>query len=340
MKETAAERKTTTDRIKLKVAYADFWGTFAPEQFGVLKILSRDFDLVMDQDDPDLLICSIFGSDAQKYKCPRVLFIGEAMSPNFRHYDYVIGCDRLSYPGRYLRLPVYLNLFRAETTLELTAKKHIQPEEFYRNRDKFCSFVVSSPFSKTGRVEFFEYLNARRHVASAGAIMNNMGGWRCEDKIAFLRNFRFNIAFENTIMDGYVTEKITDAFAAGCIPIYYGDPSIYQEFNKGSFINVADFASFEECVDYIFYVDGHPEVYESIVRTPAFAGSNTLRRTYEEDILAFFHGIVDSGFRIRRQPGMFHNDPGIEVSIVRQEQKKEQKEAGVLRRLKTKLQGD
>ena len=122
MKETAAERKTTTDRIKLKVAYADFWGTFAPEQFGVLKILSRDFDLVMDQDDPDLLICSIFGSDAQKYKCPRVLFIGEAMSPNFRHYDYVIGCDRLSYPGRYLRLPVYLNLFRAETTLELTAK--------------------------------------------------------------------------------------------------------------------------------------------------------------------------------------------------------------------------
>ena len=32
----------------------------------------------------------------------------------------------------------------------------------------------------------------------------------------------FNICPENTNVDGYVTEKLFQAFAAGCIPIYNG----------------------------------------------------------------------------------------------------------------------
>ncbi len=35
------------------------------------------------------------------------------------------------------------------------------------------------------------------------------------------RRYRFCIAMENTIAHDYVTEKLWDAFAAGCVPIYY-----------------------------------------------------------------------------------------------------------------------
>jgi len=37
-----------------------------------------------------------------------------------------------------------------------------------------------------------------------------------------------------------MTEKIVEAFAANCIPIYWGDPSISKVFNSKAFINVLD----------------------------------------------------------------------------------------------------
>ncbi|WP_222986950.1 glycosyltransferase [Psittacicella melopsittaci] len=43
-----------------------------------------------------------------------------------------------------------------------------------------------------------------------------------DDKIAYSKNFRFMICPENSYAPGYVTEKIIEAMAAGCIPIYWG----------------------------------------------------------------------------------------------------------------------
>mmetsp|Transcript_7064 Transcript_7064/g.17371 ORF Transcript_7064/g.17371 Transcript_7064/m.17371 type:complete len:107 (+) Transcript_7064:2-322(+) len=37
-------------------------------------------------------------------------------------------------------------------------------------------------------------------------------------------------------MDGYVTEKILNAFLGGCIPIYYGTSQIFDIFNRHAFI--------------------------------------------------------------------------------------------------------
>ena len=42
-------------------------------------------------------------------------------------------------------------------------------------------------------------------------------------KLKIISNHKFNIAFENSSYPGYVTEKITDAFIANTIPIYWGD---------------------------------------------------------------------------------------------------------------------
>ena len=37
-----------------------------------------------------------------------------------------------------------------------------------------------------------------------------------------LSRFRFVLCMENTLVRGYVTEKIANAFMAGAVPIYYG----------------------------------------------------------------------------------------------------------------------
>lgn len=40
--------------------------------------------------------------------------------------------------------------------------------------------------------------------------------------------YRYCIAIENSIAKDYVTEKVYDAFAAGCLPIYLGAPNINE----------------------------------------------------------------------------------------------------------------
>lgn len=43
-----------------------------------------------------------------------------------------------------------------------------------------------------------------------------------DNKLEYLKLFRFNICPENSSCVGYITEKIFESIMAGCIPIYYG----------------------------------------------------------------------------------------------------------------------
>jgi len=50
-----------------------------------------------------------------------------------------------------------------------------------------------------------------------------------QNKIETLRYYNFTIAFENTDEDGYITEKIFDAFLGGAIPLYWGGGKYLKE---------------------------------------------------------------------------------------------------------------
>jgi len=43
-----------------------------------------------------------------------------------------------------------------------------------------------------------------------------------DDKLAWLRNYRFNLCPENSNAEGYCTEKLFEAIYSGCVPIYWG----------------------------------------------------------------------------------------------------------------------
>jgi len=76
------------------------------------------------------------------------------------------------------------------------------------------------------------------------------GSWTSSELIDVYKDYKFVIAMENSYYDGYVTEKILNAFYSGAIPIYWGSSNINDFFNKKAFINVSDFNTLEECVDY------------------------------------------------------------------------------------------
>jgi len=58
------------------------------------------------------------------------------------------------------------------------------------------------------------------------------------DKSKALVDYRFSIVIENDSYSDYYTEKITDCFATGVIPVYWGSPEIGDQFNSGGIITV------------------------------------------------------------------------------------------------------
>ena len=87
-------------------------------------------------------------------------------------------------------------------------------------------------------------------------------------KLEFLSSYRFTIAFENTSVDGYVTEKIVHPLIAGSIPVYWGSPDVAERYNPDAFINCHDFGSFEEVIERILEIDADPPRLEAMRRAP------------------------------------------------------------------------
>jgi len=66
------------------------------------------------------------------------------------------------------------------------------------------------------------------------------------DKSEAMNDYMFSVTIENDSYETYFTEKITDCFATGTIPIYWGAPDIGNYFNKEGIIELTkdfDFSS-------------------------------------------------------------------------------------------------
>lgn len=71
-------------------------------------------------------------------------------------------------------------------------------------------------------------------------------------KLDVLKQYKFSICFENgKEIPGYITEKIFDSLAAGCVPVYYGAPDVTRHIPKDCFIDYRDFASKDDLYNYM-----------------------------------------------------------------------------------------
>jgi len=73
-----------------------------------------------------------------------------------------------------------------------------------------------------------------------------------DNKIDVLKQYKFAICYENIKnVSGYITEKMLDAFFAGCVPIYLGADNVTKHISKKCFIDRRDFKRNEELYSYI-----------------------------------------------------------------------------------------
>lgn len=280
---------------KIKVKFVDFWDGFSKQPNDFLTLLQLRYDVVL-SDNPDYLFYSGFGFEHLKYNCVRIFFTGECITPDFNECDYAIAFDRLSFGDRYLRLPLY-NIFQYKPEYEQLKNRPFFTEDDLKAKKGFCSFVVSNCFADDVRAVFYDKLSQYKPIASGGRFRNNIGG-AVADKKKFQSEYKFAIAFENTSYDGYCTEKLMEAFAAGTVPIYWGDPGVVKDFNPDSFINAHDFKSFDEVVERVKEIDNDDALYIKMRNANPLKSLNT-----DNGLAGFLYHIIDQDIEnARRRP--------------------------------------
>jgi hypothetical protein len=258
----------TEDKKTIKVFFVDFWKGFDPENNFFVDRMKLYFQVQIEKQSPDFLFYSWNGYENLKYtNCVKLYFTGENDVPDFNLCDYAIGFHHITFADRYFRLPLFV-LYKCFGQLPVNYADTLD-KKVYLDR-KFCSFVVSnSQAADPIRDEFFAALSKYKKVDSGGRHLNNIG-YNVPDKQEFISKYKFNIAFENSMVPGYTTEKLHQPLAASTIPIYWGNPRVEDDFNKEAFVYVNDYATLDQAVAEIIRLDNDDEAYLKKLLQPSF----------------------------------------------------------------------
>ena len=309
--ESVAEKQK---RKTYYLMFCDFWPDFNNSYnfFSLLlNSVPKEFDLICCGESdlpsgvvPNAIVYTMFGETHKKYPdVPKIYFTGENSPPvqeasvklnlGFNHVDMV--------SDSYLRFPLWIleiDWFNCDKErisnpkpIPLERCTNVYFDELKRKK-KFCAFIVSNPTNSV-RNKAFEWINDYKDVDSAGRLFNTMGdilfagpggGGGELRKHEFLKDYKFCIAYENSSSQGYVTEKLLHAKAAGCIPIYWGDPKVERDFNTNGFIDARNIHTKEELIAAVKAIDENDAEYIKKYSVPALDAYHVdwARRTMAE----------------------------------------------------------
>ena len=263
-------------------------------------ITNPKFLWVTPDNSPDLIICSVFGQEHVKYPEPyKLMWAAENMAPGNPWPD-IASFDDIDWAfvdnhQQVVNIPEnvkYYYLPYAGVHYNMDQVKSWHAKNLSKPKSKFCCFVSSGNGEGEGyklRHDFFTILSqAYKHVDSAGGMHNNVGycAPRGDQYIDWVSDYKFMICFENTQGAGYFSEKIFTPYAAGTIPIYWGDQTNFEIVRKEACLF---YTTPEDTLARIVKADLNSTYYQSILNQDLFSSDkdrpDVLSRKYITTIL-------------------------------------------------------
>ncbi len=293
----------------IRINFCDFWPGFESNNL-FLKFFEKYFKVVVDEK-PDYLFFSVYGTKHLEYdNCIKILYTGENLVPDFNLCDYAMGFHYLEFGDRYLRFPLYA--YYQWYYDPLLCDGFLQQEIINRADSltdrKFCNFVYSNNVnSDPVRDHFFNELSKYKKVDSGGRHLNNIGG-PVKDKLQFIKDYKFTIAFENSSVPGYTTEKLLEPIIAYSLPIYYGNPLVYLDFEPGTFVRLENKNDIERVIEEIISLDSDNTKYLAMLHSKKFNSENNIQK-WEERLKSFLTNIFGQPLDLaRRRPEFGFNN--------------------------------
>ena len=241
------------------------------------------FNFISTDENPDYVIVTqlvyynkdIFNRFIQymNQDCIFIYYAGECISPDLNIFDYAIVFDRhLKCDDRIIRKPT-LNFYSVSIFDEFCQMN--VDLEMLKSKTGFCNFMYSNPEAHPNRDKLFYILSEYKKVDSLGPHLHNTdvkssrssNDWRRLSILARIP-YRFSIAAENACFPGYTSEKILSCFQAHTVPIYWGDPTISEEFNTKAFINCHDYNTFDEVLEKVIEIDNNDRLLLNMLQEP------------------------------------------------------------------------
>lgn len=275
--------------MKIKLDFCGFWSSFNKQDNLFVRMLSKHFEIEI-TDNPDFVICSNRGKpfEYMRYNCPRIMFMGENMSPDFTVFDYVIGFDFLEFGDRYFRLPF---AYYSDDALPWIPEQLTEDDawKILKGKRYFANFIYGHESSLRMRENIFAKLNTYKDVVSPGSYMNNTEKStkklkRCSWKVKneYLKFSKFTIAGDSIQYPGFVTEKIVQPFQWHSIPIYWGSPRIDEDFNTDAFVWCKESNDLDRMLEEVQYLDQHDDAYIHMLMQCPLKHPMFLKDKYEE----------------------------------------------------------
>ena len=274
----------------ITIAYINFWEdpSNSSDNYFTKFILYNigETTLVKPNENPDILIASVFGdiSNVIKYnaKC-KIFYYGENLNrfPPYNNdnllentFDLIVGFKYTNLDKKLLRFPLWLlyyefystSLYNTNSLNTIDIVSYIESkyiENIKKNKIIFASLIARHD-REGQRIKICNELSKYESINSLGKIMypgdfrNNTPkiGMTAQDKINYISQSIYNICPENSVYEGYFTEKIFQAFEGGTIPIYWAidlpEKEIINE-NKYCFCNINNENEIKESIQESIY---------------------------------------------------------------------------------------
>ena len=283
----------------MKLCIVNFWdGAFDGDFFDFFfRSCFPDAIYTDNQHDADLVVTSVFGhtqTDPRK----TLAYIGENIRPNFIGYNHSLSFDWDNYGGRNYRLPLWYarlawdgfeqkprkdNLHNHGYEPLISIKQLMQPRKLdMQEKKEFCALVANNPEGL--RINLYNSISDYKQVHGFGNMFRNP---LRQSKFDILPEYKFCLCPENSIYDGYVTEKLIDAYAGGTVPIYSGDLSVDSDFNERAFLNYQYWKEMDLLMYDIKVLDEDLDSYKHMYEQPLLLEEPKL-----DDAIAFVRSLV------------------------------------------------
>lgn len=175
--------------------------------------------------------------------------------------------NRFIESNNYIAIPIiYLQIDYLKNYYE-----NIKPTIFtpFENK-KFC-LIISKLKSKTNlnKDKIKNIINTLKSIDKCDYIENfkhlikNESCYHSKKLLNLFNQYKFIFCFENSINEGYITEKIFNVFFSRCIPLYIGSNDKFNYFNNNSFIDIYDFNKKKE--DNIIFLKNNEEEFNKMI---------------------------------------------------------------------------
>ena len=227
--------KTEATTVDGKFSFYDWGEDYKPENDWFVKFTKHNLKLI----NTKFNFYGVYGKGRfvrNKAEGKKIFFSPENLDKKFMKWNILFGDYCLPYvdlgmgfgeikKDNYLRFPLWiLYLFSPEADKNELKSTIDNINNTRYSKSKVCTLIAGHDKHGTRKM-LLDGLKNLMPIDCAGRWQNNTGDlWDKynNNKIEYLKQFKFNICPENINTKNYVSEKLFEAFLADAIPIYYG----------------------------------------------------------------------------------------------------------------------